>query len=154
MGIEIERRFLVTELPCPLPPGARIRQGYILNRKDRVVRIRLSENQGFMTIKGHTTDRVRPEFEYPIPWSDACQLLDGFCDPPLIEKTRHTLIFQGKTWVLDRFHGANQGLLLAEVELERPDEPVACPPWVGQEVTGDARYCNASLVRNPFTAWP
>ncbi|HKJ98488.1 MAG TPA: CYTH domain-containing protein [Desulfotignum sp.] len=153
MGIEIEKKFLVTALPAGLGPGIEIRQGYILNTPGKVVRIRVKGNQGFLTVKGRTVASVRPEFEYAIPVSDARQMLDLFSDSPVIEKCRHTLVHKGIKWVIDRFYGANQGLVVAEVELSSRDQFFALPPWAGKEVTEDTRYYNASLVQHPYCTW-
>lgn len=153
MGIEIEKKFLVTALPAGLGPGIEIRQGYILNTPGKVVRIRVKGNQGFLTVKGRTVASVRPEFEYEIPVSDARQMLDLFSDSPVIEKCRYTLVHKGIQWVIDRFYGANQGLVVAEVELSSRDQFFALPPWAGKEVTEDTRYYNASLVQHPYRTW-
>jgi adenylate cyclase len=154
MGIEIERKFLVTRLPADLAPGVNICQGYLLNTPDRVVRVRIQGETGLLTIKGRTrTASVRPEFEYDIPLADARQMLDLFCDGKLIEKCRHTCLHEGMTWVIDRFLGDNQGLLVAEIELSYKDQAFAVPAWAGPEVTEDPRYLNASLVCHPYTTW-
>jgi adenylate cyclase len=153
MGIEIERKFLVTRLPAHLGQGIDICQGYMLNTADKVVRVRISGQSGFLTIKGRTVASVRPEFEYEIPVTDARQMLEQFCEKPFIEKCRHTHYHQGMEWVIDRFFGANQGLVVAEIELSSRDQAVAVPPWAGMEVTEDPRYANASLVRHPYTTW-
>ncbi|MEE4364157.1 MAG: CYTH domain-containing protein [Desulfotignum sp.] len=154
MAVEIEKKFLVTTLPADLTPGIEICQGYILNTPGKVVRVRIKGNQGFLTVKGRTVAAVRPEFEYEIPVSDARQMLDLFCGNPVIEKCRHTLAYKGIKWVIDRFYGANQGLVVAEVELSSRDQVITVPPWAGKEVTEDARYYNASLVHYPFSSWP
>lgn len=154
MGIEIEKKFLVIALPADLAPGVDICQGYLLNSPDRVVRVRIKGGNGFLTIKGRTElASVRPEFEYDIPVADARQMLDRFCDGKIIEKCRHTCFYRGMTWVIDRFSGANQGLVVAEIELSSPDQPFPVPPWAGPEVTEDPRYLNASLVHRPYTTW-
>ncbi len=153
MAVEIEKKFLVTALPADLGPGIDICQGYILNTPGKVVRVRITENQGFLTVKGLTVAAVRPEFEYEIPVSDARQMLDLLCETPVIEKCRHTLDHKGTKWVIDRFYGANQGLVVAEVELSSRDQVFALPPWAGKEVTEDTRYYNASLVHHPFCSW-
>ena len=156
MGIEIERKFLVDHLPDVLPDPIEICQGYLSDQADRVVRVRSSTGpsggQGFLTIKGRTRGRVRQEFEYSIPLDDAHKLFD-LCMPPLVEKDRFLIEYQGHCWELDRFKGVNQGLMVAEIELTHPDQPVPLPPWVGAEVTDDPRYFNANLISNPFTTW-
>ncbi|MCF8126021.1 MAG: CYTH domain-containing protein, partial [Desulfotignum sp.] len=127
MGIEIEKKFLVNRLPNDLGPGTDICQGYIVNTPDKVVRVRIKGDAGFLTIKGRTVASVRQEFEYEIPVKDARQLLDRFCDSQIIEKCRHIHFHQGTKWVIDRFCGANQGLVMAEIELSSRDQPFAVP---------------------------
>jgi len=117
------------------------------------VRVRIAGDEGFLTIKGKTEGMARNEFEYPIPLTEAALLLDQLCLRPLIEKTRYTLEYGGRTWEIDEFNGDNRGLILAEVELDSIDEQVELPPWVGDEVTGDQRYYNASLIQNPYRNW-
>jgi CYTH domain-containing protein len=95
---------------------------------------------------------TRAEFEYAIPLDDAQQLL-ALCDGPLIEKTRYVVPYQGTTWEVDEFWGDNAGLVVAEVELQSEDQPFACPPWLGAEVTQDARYYNSSLASVPYGQW-
>jgi adenylate cyclase len=154
MGREIERKFLVeTGLWRPLGPGVPYRQGYLSSVKERVVRVRLAGDQGFLTIKGIVSGLSRAEFEYPIPREDAAKLLDELCERPQIEKTRHTERFGGRTWEIDVFHGANDGLVLAEVEMADSAEPIALPPWAGAEVSRDPRYFNTSLATHPYRNW-
>ncbi|MCA1793724.1 MAG: CYTH domain-containing protein [Desulfotignum sp.] len=153
MAIEIEKKFLVTALPVNLPSGIDICQGYVLNTPGKVVRVRIKGAAGFLTVKGLTIASARPEFEYEIPLSDARQMLDLFCEKPVIEKCRHILYHQGIKWVIDRFFGANQGLVVAEIELSSRDQIFEPPPWAGKEVTEDIRYYNANLVHHPFCTW-
>jgi adenylate cyclase len=154
MGLEIERKFLVTGTAWKaLSAGVLTRQGYLSRGPERTVRVRIAGNQGFLTIKGKTQGLSRPEFEFAIPVEDAAAMLDGLCEKPLIEKTRYRVPFGAHTWDVDEFHGANAGLVVAEVELARADEEPALPPWVGREVSRDARYYNANLVKRPFTTW-
>jgi adenylate cyclase len=153
MGIEIEKKFLVTTLPPDLPPGIEICQGYLVNTPEKVVRIRIKGDKGVLTIKGKPKDLVRPEFEYAVPQTDAREMLDRFCDGRIVEKTRHTCLHQGMTWVIDRFSGASQGLVVAEIELSYPEQPFSLPPWAGPEVTDDPRYLNASLAEHPYSLW-
>jgi CYTH domain-containing protein len=153
MGIEIERKFLVNTLPPDMASGIDICQGYLVNTPDKVVRVRIKGEKGFLTIKGRPERLVRPEFEYPIPKTDAREMLDRFCDGNIVEKTRHTCLHQGMIWVIDRFSGANQGLVVAEIELSSPDQAFAVPPWAGPEVTEDPRYLNANLAHHPYRSW-
>jgi CYTH domain-containing protein len=154
MGLEIERKFLVTGTAWKaLAAGVLTRQGYLSNAGDRTVRVRIAGNQGFLTVKGRSQGLSRAEFEYAIPVEDAAAMLDGLCEKPLIEKTRYRVPLGAHTWEVDEFHGANAGLVVAEVELKRADEEPSLPPWVGREVSRDARYYNANLVKRPFTTW-
>jgi CYTH domain-containing protein len=153
MGIEIERKFLVKQLPPDLSPGLVICQGYMVNQRDRVVRIRTKGNKGFLTIKGKTIHTWRREFEYEIPLTDAQQMLDLFCEPPLVEKTRFKIEFKGFEWVIDRFAGKNLGLVVAEIELDHESQAFETPPWAGEEVSHDPRYYNSNLIEHPYSTW-
>lgn len=152
MGREIERKFLVDGdgWRAGDPPGERIRQGYLASDPERSVRVRLSADAARLTVKGASRGAVRAEFEYPIPLEDAREMLDTLCSTPQIEKTRHRVEHAGHVWEVDCFHGANDGLVVAEIELPSEDAPFERPPWVGEEVTGDPRYLNANLVRHPM----
>ncbi|WP_299426602.1 CYTH domain-containing protein [uncultured Meiothermus sp.] len=154
MGTETERKFLVR--PSDWKKGAVgmvYRQGYLSTDKARTVRVRVAGEMGYLTIKGMAEGITRLEYEYPIPPTDASELLDQLCLRPLIEKTRYRIEVHGRVWEVDEFAGENQGLVVAEVELESPDHPLELPDWVGEEVTHDPRYLNASLVENPFSTW-
>ena len=155
MATEIERKFLVVgdDWRCGATATA-IRQGYLSSTPERTVRIRLEGDRGTITVKGLTRGATRDEFEYAIPAADATEMLDRLCEKPLLEKTRWTVDHGGRTWQIDVFHGENEGLIVAEVELERESDVVALPPWAGREVTGDDRFYNVSLVRRPFRRWP
>ncbi|MGZ8513847.1 MAG: CYTH domain-containing protein [Candidatus Limnocylindrales bacterium] len=153
MGIEIERKFLVRDRSViDGLTGIAYRQGYLSLDPARTVRVRRAGDHGYLTIKGRSTGPSRAEFEYEIPIDDVESLL-ALCEGPLIEKTRHRIGHAGRTWEVDVFHGANDGLVVAEVELASIDAPVHVPDWVGEEVTSDARYFNASLVRRPYGTW-
>jgi len=154
MGLEIERKFLVTGTAWKaLAAGVPTRQGYLASTVDRTVRVRIAGERGFLTVKGRSQGLSRAEFEYAIPAEDAAAMLDGLCEKPLIEKTRYRIPFGGYTWEVDEFHGANAGLVVAELELESADAEPALPPWVGREVSRDERYFNVNLVKRPFTTW-
>ena len=155
MGLEIERKFLVTGAgwKALAAGGVSMRQGYLAIAADRTVRVRIAGDRGFLTIKGGTRGLSRAEFEYAIPVEDAAAMLDGLCEKPLVEKTRYLIPFGAHTWEVDEFHGANAGLVVAEVELQSAAEEPVPPPWVGREVSRDPRYYNANLVRKPFTTW-
>lgn len=154
MGKEIERKFLVLRNEWDRNgEGLLYRQGYLSVEKQRVVRVRVVGNQGFITIKGIARGAARDEFEYEIPHSDAQQMLDELCIKPLIEKIRYRVKYSGMIWEIDEFKGDNEGLLLAEVELEDENQAVEPPRWIGQEVTGDPRYFNSNLIANPYIKW-
>ena len=154
MGLEIERKFLVIGTAWQtLAAGALTRQGYLSSAAERTVRVRIAGDQGFLTVKGKSHGLSRAEFEYAIPVEDAAAMLDGLCEKPLIEKTRYRVPFGAHTWEVDEFHGANAGLVVAEVELASADDEPALPPWIGREVSLDPRYFNTNLVKRPFTTW-
>jgi adenylate cyclase len=149
MPVEIERKVLVASDSWRGHfPGQRYCQGY-LSKGDVTVRVRRAGPRAFLTIKGSGEGIVRPEFEYEIPVDEAEEMFK-LCRRPLIEKTRYEVLHQGVLWEVDEFEGENAGLVLAEVELEHPDQPVALPDWIGDEVTADQRYRNSQLVDAPM----
>ncbi|MGD9181426.1 MAG: CYTH domain-containing protein [Desulfobacterales bacterium] len=152
MAKEIERKFLVKEGSWRNQKGTRYRQGYLNSVKERVVRVRTIDDKGYLTVKGLTVGASRLEFEYEIPRQDADQLLE-ICEKPLIEKTRYNVVEGEFVWEIDEFFGENQGLIVAEVELESEDQEFPRPAWVGEEVTGDPRYFNSNLIKNPYKMW-
>lgn len=145
MGIEIERKFLVAGDGWRTGAGIRLRQGYLNRAPERTVRVRLAGDRAFLAVKGLTTGAVRAEFEYEIPVKEA-EVLLGLCEGGILDKTRHVVLFGGFRWEIDEFHGRHAGLVLAEIELSRPDEEFPRPPWLGPEVTGDPRYFNSALA--------
>jgi adenylate cyclase len=154
MGVEIERKFLLQgDAWRGLGQPVLLRQGYLSSARERVVRVRIEGQQAMLTIKGANVGATRGEWEYPIPLADAVELLDGLCEQPLIEKYRHRIEHAGMVWEVDEFLGANAGLVVAEIELASEDQPFDKPDWVGAEVSGDARYYNANLIRHPFSQW-
>jgi len=154
MGKEIERKYLVKlETWKPQAEGTHFKQGYLNAQKERVVRVRIEGAKAKLTIKGITTGVTRSEFEYAIPVEDATLLLDNLCEQPLIDKHRHKELHHGKTWEIDVFHGENQGLVVAEIELGSEDEKIMLPDWVGEEVSSDPRYFNSNLLKHPFKSW-
>lgn len=154
--IEIERKFLVRDTGYRESANSIIRivQGFLNTDPDRTVRVRCIGEQGFITIKGKTfgDGTSRPEWEYDIPVHEAEELL-SLCIPSVIEKIRYQIPVGEHTFEVDEFLGANQGLVLAEVELSQEDEAFVRPHWLGKEVTGDPRYYNSQLSQNPFSAW-
>lgn len=154
MGIEIERKFLVASdgWRAQASSQTRFSQGYLSRDPARTVRVRIAGEQAFLTIKGATAGATRAEFEYAVPLADAQQLL-AMADGPVVEKIRHLCAVGGMTWEVDEFLGANAGLVVAEIELQTEDQVFMHPDWLGDEVTGDARYVNANLAVRPFTSW-
>ena len=154
MGKEIERKYLVMPNAWrPQGDGVHFKQGYLNSQKERVVRVRIEGTVAKLTIKGITTGVTRPEFEYSIPVEDAATLLDHLCEQPLIDKHRHVEQHAGRTWEIDVFHGDNDGLVLAEIELESETDRPELPAWAGEEVSADPRYYNANLLKHPYKDW-
>jgi len=153
MGVEIERKFLVHVQQLPeLHAGTPIRQGYLAFGDDAIVRVRLTPDAAYLTIKGRPRAIVRAEFEYAIPLADAEALL-AMCAGGLIEKTRHRVPVERHVFEIDVFAGASAGLVIAEVELGSELERFPRPDWLGAEVSGDERYSNAALSRHPYVRW-
>ena len=154
MGKEIERKYLI-DLGAwkPQDAGIHFKQGYLNSQKERVVRVRIEGTIAKLTIKGITTGVTRAEFEYTIPVEDAAILLDNLCEQPLIDKHRHKEVHGGKTWEIDVFHGENEGLVVAEIELKSETETFPKPDWAGDEVSSDPRYFNSNLLKNPYKSW-
>ena len=153
-NVEIEKKFLVTSPGWKRhASGQAYRQGYLSTDPKRTVRIRVVGEKGILTIKGEKIGDTAPEFEYPIPVADARKLLDALCLRPLIEKTRYAIEHKGHTWEVDEFHGDNEGLVVAEIELNAEGERFERPEWIGKEVTKDFRYTNAKLVERPYAEW-
>ncbi|MBC8375534.1 MAG: CYTH domain-containing protein [FCB group bacterium] len=154
MGQEIERKFLVTATTYrDLAKGTHYKQGYLNSQKERVVRVRTIDATGYMTVKGITKGATRLEYEYEIPAKDADELLDMLCEQPIIDKHRYKVKMGEFVWEIDEFHGENEGLTVAEVELLSEDQEFPKPDWIGEEVTGDPRYYNSNLIANPFKKW-
>ena len=153
MGVEIERKFLVKDDSWKIhaDQGLACKQGYLLSDPKKTVRVRMMGDQGYLTIKGATNGISRMEFEYEIDRPDAAYMM-MLCDS-VVEKTRYLIEHNGMTWELDVFEGANAGLLMAEIELESENQTFELPEWAGEEVTGDPRYYNARLARQPYSSW-
>jgi CYTH domain-containing protein len=153
MAYEIERKFLLKNQNWRIDAAKKYyKQGY-LAREGNVVRVRIAGEKAFLTIKGQSRGISRAEFEYEIPMIDAHQMLDNLCEKPLIEKYRYIVDYQGFTWEIDEFLGENEGLIVAEIELNSETQTFPSPDWLGEEVSQDARYYNANLVKNPFKNW-
>lgn len=154
MPQEIERKFLVIgDHWRDLAPGIHYRQGYLQRTPEKTVRVRIAGEKSFLTIKGKTEGIARLEFEYEIPLEDALALLEHLGDRPQIEKIRYRIPMGEFCWEVDEFLGENQGLVLAEIELNDPEQPFPKPDWVGAEVSHDPRYYNANLVSHPYCQW-
>jgi len=154
MPKEIERKFLLANDGWRgLAEGVYLCQGYLSTNKHCTVRVRIAGNSAQIGIKGENHGATRLDFEYSVPLEDARLMLERLAKQPLIEKTRYAVPFAGLIWEVDEFHGDNQGLFIAEVELEDEAQTFAKPSWIGREVTGDPRYYNANLVANPFKSW-
>ena len=155
MAQEIERKFLVKDDSWRATAGAGkpYLQGYLSLDRERVVRIRVKDDRGFLTIKGLRKGISAAEYEYPIPAAEAEEMLQKLCLRPLIEKLRYEVSHGGLLWEIDEFLGDNKGLMIAEVELSSEEQQVILPPWAGPEVSNDQRYANASLVQSPFSTW-
>ena len=155
MAQEIERKFLVKGNFKPeVFKSTRIMQGYLSSVPERTVRVRINGEQGFLTIKGkgnHSGIR-RYEWEKEIPLNEAEELLQ-LCEPGIINKTRYLVKAGEHTLEVDEFHGENEGLVIAEVELKSENENFIKPAWLDKEVTGDDRYYNAMLTKHPYTRW-
>ncbi len=181
MGIEIERKFLVTDDSWEKPhiKGCQIKQGYLKNSSETTVRIRVMGEKGYITVKGRVKSAFKDtsyvkkdgdaaeknitnsknnitiaklEFEYEIPLNDALEMLE-LCEKPLIEKMRYKIDFMGFEWCIDLFEGDNQGLIIAEIELQTEEQQFIKPSWAGEEVSGDPRYLNSNLIKKPFSNW-
>ena len=157
MALEIERKFLVAgEYKSLAVSHSRITQGYISSASGRTVRVRIRGDKGYLTIKGPSAlgGLSRFEWEKEIPVSEAESLM-AICEPGVIDKTRW-LVPAGDgvhTWEVDEFHGVNEGLVVAEIELHSEDDVFEKPEWLGEEVTGDRRYYNSMLTKRPFRTW-
>ena len=155
MALEIERKFLVVgEFRDQAYSHSRIRQGYISSGNGQTVRVRIRDDHGYLTIKGPSdqTGLARYEFETEIPLADAEDLM-RICEPGIIDKTRYLVRSGSHVFEVDEFYGDNEGLVMAEVELHSEDETFQKPAFIGPEVTGDRRYYNAHLRRNPYKLW-
>jgi len=155
MPQEIERKFLVKEGFKQFAfTSSRITQGYLSSVPERIVRVRLNGGKGYITVKGvsNLSGMSRYEWEKEIPVQDARELL-ALCEPGVIDKTRF-LVQVGKfTFEVDEFYGENEGLVVAEVELSTEEDLFEKPKWLGDEVTGDKRYFNSKLAKNPYSKW-
>jgi adenylate cyclase len=153
MGREVERKFLVRDATwrAGVRPSTRMRQGYLTEGGRASVRVRIADDAATLNIKSARLGVSRDEFEYAIPSGDAEALFE-LCASAVL-KTRHLVDYEGHTWEIDEFEGANAGLVVAEIELDDPDERFESPAWLGAEVSFDARYYNVALARKPWREW-
>ena len=152
MGIEIEKKFLVNKKKWNKPnTGCLYTQAY-LAKDGCTLRVRIAETKAFITIKGPTVGCSRKEFEYEIPMADAQDMMKLTLYPPIV-KIRYKQEIGGKIWEIDEFLDSNEGLIVAEIELNSEQESFIMPEWVDQEVTSDKRYTNASLSKHPYKSW-
>jgi len=155
MAVEIEHKFLLADDRWrPLVSRTVVyRQGYLSAQANTSVRVRVSGDKAWLNIKSAVVGSQRHEYEYEIPLADAEEILHGLCRKPLIEKKRHFVIVEGFTWEIDEFFGENEGLIVAEIELETVGQCFPKPAWLGAEVTDDMRYYNNNLGRYPYSQW-
>ena len=155
MAVEIERKYLVKSMDWKVMAnaGTRFMQGYMANTEKVAIRVRVAGEQAWLTLKSASAGISRLEFEYSLPVADAMQMLNEFCLGQVIQKTRYRLPLDGHVWEIDVFHGANEGLVLAEIELENEQESFTLPDWIGTEVSGDKRYYNSYLSQTPYRNW-
>ena len=154
MALEIERKFLVRDTGIiDTLPGERLTQGYLSHDKNATVRVRIVGDNAWLTIKGKTEGATRSEFEYAIPVGEARTMLDELCGQGVIDKTRYRLPQGELCWEIDVFHGDNDGLTVAEIELPSEDTDFDKPAWLGDEVTGEVCYYNSALSTLPYKDW-
>ena len=139
MPIEIERKFLLRNDDWKLAAnqGTQYRQGYLVGSKDASVRVRIEGDKAYLNIKSATLGVKRQEYEYSIPMEEANEILETLCEKPLVEKKRYIVEYNGMEWEIDVFEGKNQGLIVAEVELQDEHQKIELPMWCGQEVSND-----------------
>lgn len=156
MAQEIERKFLVKSdaFKAQASKETRITQGYLSSIPERTVRVRVKGTKGFITIKGigSASGASRYEWEKEIPVEEVNELLK-ICEPGVIDKTRYEVKAGPFKFEVDEFYGENQGLTVAEIELNSEDDGFEKPEWLGEEVTGDVKYYNSMLMKNPYTKW-
>lgn len=156
MGIEIEHKFLVVSEAwrADVTHAYDIRQAYLAIGPPASVRIRVRSGVGCLNIKRSTLDTARAEFEYVIPADEAEEMMASLRIGAIVAKTRYEVPWAGRTWEVDVFEGENKGLVIAEIELDAPDDAFERPPWTGADVSSDYRYFNSYLACEPFANWP
>lgn len=155
MGIETERKFLVANNAwrTKAEPGIAFKQGYLCADGPASVRVRIEGEQANINVKAAVVGTSRAEYEYAIPVQDAREMLANLCVAQPVEKTRYRVPLQGHVWEVDEFSGANVGLVIAEIELNRPDEDFVEPDWLGREVSHERCYYNQALALHPYCDW-
>ncbi|HEO72315.1 MAG TPA: CYTH domain-containing protein [Candidatus Hydrogenedentes bacterium] len=154
MATEVERKFLVAnDLWRRGARGVSCTQGYLAPGPPAAIRVRIMGDKATLNIKSATMDVTRDEFEYAIPLADARHILEALCTGHLIEKTRYRVDHGGFAWDVDVFGGVNEGLIVAEIELEHAEQPFDRPSWLGSEVSDDPRYFNSNLTQHPYAVW-
>ena len=155
MAIEIEHKFLLAndDWRKHVTHSVKYRQGYLSSQATSSIRVRVTHDHAWLNIKTATIGAQRHEYEYEIPLTDANEILNNLCRRPLIEKTRHFVTDDVNLWEIDEFEGDNQGLIVAEIELDAAGQSFSKPLWVGLEVTNDLRYYNNNLVIKPYSEW-
>ncbi|MDO5687474.1 MAG: CYTH domain-containing protein [Neisseria sp.] len=154
MSVEIERRFLLKNdsWRSQITRSIIMQQGYLSVEKERTIRLRIIDDQAWLTIKGFISDVSRHEFEYPIALSDALTMMREMC-PFVLQKTRHLVYVDDLLFEIDEYEGENAPLIVAELELPDENTPYSVPDWLGVEITADGRYSNAYLSKHPFATW-
>lgn len=154
MTVEIERRFLLKNdhwrRTASTPQT--LQQGYLSVEKERTIRVRIINNQAWLTLKGYISDVSRSEFEYEIPLAHAQQMMATMC-PFKMEKHRYTVIYDGFTFEIDEYFGENAPLIVAEIELPAENTPFTKPDWLGEEITSEGKFTNAYLSKHPYSTW-
>lgn len=160
MGLEIERKFLLKndDWKKLVSKSTAFKQGYLVSPNSiddakSSVRLRIEGDEANINIKSMTLSITRQEYEYPIPLADALKMLKELCEQPLVEKTRHIVNYESHTWEIDVFLGDNEGLVVAEIELENENEEFSLPDWIGEEVSEKVKYYNVNLIEMPYSKW-
>ena len=155
MNNEIEKKFLVegTSYKNHVSKSLEIKQGYISETKQAITRVRIANEEAYITIKENRKEISKLEFEYSIPKEEGLYLIENLCNKAIIIKTRYIVTFEGFKWEIDEFKGKNKGLVVAEIELEYEGQEFNKPTWIKDEVTEDPRYYNINLMTNPFEQW-
>ncbi|MBL3526569.1 MAG: CYTH domain-containing protein [gamma proteobacterium endosymbiont of Lamellibrachia anaximandri] len=155
MPVEIERKYLVinNKWKIQVESEATLKQGYLATLPNASIRVRVAKGCAHLNIKSVTLGISRSEYEYEIPLEEGEEILANLTAGPIIDKVRYKVRCGNHIWDLDLFHGDNEGLIVAEVELDAEDETFEMPEWAGEEVSGDPKYYNASLVKRPYCDW-